>query len=498
MSNKENIDQNSFRNIVKNTSVFGGVQVFNILISILRGKIVAIFLGPSGMGISALLSSTILIIQQISGLGLNFSAVRDISEANAKGDLSKLSILIINVRRLLKITGIIGGLLCISLSSFLSKIAFGNEKYNWSFIFLSAMLFFTTLSNGETSILQGTQQLKKLASSTLIGALFGLIIGIPLYKYWGVQGIVPAMIILSLTTYLTNRYFTRKIQIDKKIVIGYKETYILSKSIISLGIISMIAALIGNLTNYGVNAFISNAGSLNDVGLFQAASSITNQYVAFVFSAMAVDYFPRLSSISYDNAKVREVVNQQSEIVLLIVTPLIVILILTAPLLINIFLSNDFLSTTLIVRWLGFSIIFKAVAFPLGYISFAKGDQKVFFWLEAIYSNAMTLLLNVVFYKFLGLKGLGISFLISYFLYFILINIVVKIRYGFQYNKAFISIFFICFFITSFIFIMSLFLNGILLYSLGTFVLGLLLLYCFKQLDKRINIKGLVKKVANK
>ena len=49
----KNKDENSYRSILKGTSVFGGVQVFQILINMVRGKFVALFLGPDGMGVSA-------------------------------------------------------------------------------------------------------------------------------------------------------------------------------------------------------------------------------------------------------------------------------------------------------------------------------------------------------------------------------------------------------------------------------------------------------------
>lgn len=62
--------ENSYGNILKRISAFGGVQVFNILINIARGKFVALFLGPAGMGISQLLTSSTNTIQQLSSLGL--------------------------------------------------------------------------------------------------------------------------------------------------------------------------------------------------------------------------------------------------------------------------------------------------------------------------------------------------------------------------------------------------------------------------------------------
>ena len=50
--------QSSYRQIMKATSLFGGVQIFQIIISVIRSKFVAILLGPSGMGIVGLLAST--------------------------------------------------------------------------------------------------------------------------------------------------------------------------------------------------------------------------------------------------------------------------------------------------------------------------------------------------------------------------------------------------------------------------------------------------------
>jgi O-antigen/teichoic acid export membrane protein len=98
---------------MKGTTVFGGVHIFNIFISILRGKLVAVFLGPAGMGVSALLSSTITTINLMSGLGLSMGAIRHISIANNDDDIKKLSLVTKIFRRLVLFTGIFGALICI-------------------------------------------------------------------------------------------------------------------------------------------------------------------------------------------------------------------------------------------------------------------------------------------------------------------------------------------------------------------------------------------------
>ena len=199
-------NSNSYRTILKGTALFGGVQVFNIIINLIRGKLVAILLGPDGMGISSLLFASANTIQQFSSLGINLSAVKEISNAKENENTQQISFIIKVIHRLLQITAIIGALFAILFSSQLSIWTFGDESYQWHFIFLSVMIYFTTLSNGELSILQGTHKVKKLAYASIIGSSVGLLIGTPLYYFYHYNGIVPAMIVLSIATYSFYRY----------------------------------------------------------------------------------------------------------------------------------------------------------------------------------------------------------------------------------------------------------------------------------------------------
>ncbi|MDE5806551.1 MAG: hypothetical protein K2H76_00415, partial [Muribaculaceae bacterium] len=49
--------ENSYRSILKGISIFGGVKIFEIFINLVRGKFVAMFLGPNGMGLSSIFSN---------------------------------------------------------------------------------------------------------------------------------------------------------------------------------------------------------------------------------------------------------------------------------------------------------------------------------------------------------------------------------------------------------------------------------------------------------
>ena len=128
-------EENSYRNILKRISAFGGVQLFSILISLVRGKFVAMFLGPEGMGISSLYTSATNSVQQISSLGLNLALVKE--AAAGKDDRERLPHIFSVAIRLITFTALLGGIVCILLSPLLSMWTFGNTDYTVGFVLLS-------------------------------------------------------------------------------------------------------------------------------------------------------------------------------------------------------------------------------------------------------------------------------------------------------------------------------------------------------------------------
>lgn len=405
--------ENSYKGIMKGTALFGGVQVINVLVNIIRGKLVAVILGPDGMGISSILTSASTTIQQFFSFGLNTTAMREISQARESHNHKAQSFIISVFRRLVLYTAIAAILFTVIGYKLLSSFSFGSTEYSWFFLILGFVVFFTLLSNGELTLLQGMREYKRVASCSILGSICGLLVGVPLYYVFGVYGIAPAMLVLAIVVFSYNRYNTSKLDIKPtNVTIG--ETLTKGQNMLVLGLLIMLGAVIGNLSTYGLNAFIRFIGSIEDVGLYSAANSITNQYVGLVFTAMATDYFPRLAGvINNSNTDVNNIVSQEAEIVLLVITPLAMLIMITAPLVIRILLSDEFLAVTDIIRYMGFMVIFKAVCFPLGYVGILKNNRKFYFWTECIWTNVKTFIVFSLFYYYCGINGMGIAALCS-------------------------------------------------------------------------------------
>ena len=75
------------------------------------------------------------------------------------------------------------------------------------------------------------------------------------------------------------------------------------------------------------------------------------------------------------------------------------------------------------VSWGMIGTVFRTLSWCLAFTVLAKGDGKTYLWTE-VASAVINLVLNIVFYRWWGLTGLGIAFLVSYLLYTIIIAVV--------------------------------------------------------------------------
>lgn len=489
-------DKSSYKQMMKATSLFGGVQIFNIIISIIRSKFVAVLLGPAGMGISGLLTSTTGLISGLTNFGLGTSAVKDVAEANATGDENRIATIAVVLRRWVWITGLLGTIITIVFSPWLSQLTFGNKQYTIAFVWLSITLLFQQLSSGQLVLLQGMRKLQYLAKANMTGNVIGLIISLPLYYFFKLDGIIPAIILSSLTAMALSWYFSGKVQIQP-VKVSRNQTLYKGKGMIKLGFMLSLSGLISVGVGYLVRIYISNTGGVNEVGLYNAGFAIINTYVGLVFTAMATDYYPRLAAVSQNNLQAKQLINQQSEIAIIILAPILIVFIIFIHWVVILLYSFKFLSINAMIHWAALGMFFKAVSWSIAFIFVAKGESKLFF-LNELLANFYLLFFSLVGYKIWGLNGLGISFLLTYVIYLIQVFFIAKKKYHFSFNKESLKLFTIQFILALLCFFIVRIFNGFYVYLIGTGLISFSLWYSFKELDKRIGIMNIIKNYARK
>lgn len=488
--NKDN--KSSYRGILKATSLFGGVKVYEILIEIIKSKFIALLLGPTGVGVQGLYTSGTQMIQQLTALGLSQSAVRNVAEANGSGEKDKINRVVCALRKLVWITGILGMITVIAFSPILSESSFGDSTHIWGFVFVSVTLLINQISAGQKVILQGIRKFQYLAKCSAIGVTIGLFVSIPLYYLWGIEAIVPNIIISSFTALLLSWYYSRKIQVDR-VEMNYSEVISLGKTMITMGIAMSLSQLFTSSSAYVLRSFIRYCSGVEYVGLFTAGFLLMGQYTGLVFQAMSTDFYPRLAAVNQDNIKCREIMNYQGEIGLLMLGPLMVICVIFIPIVVQILYSEKFLAVNDYIVWCAVGVIFQMASWSISHIFIAKAESSLFIKNElsvGIYSLGF----NLIGYYLGGLTGLGISFTIKYFFYLIQVYFIARKRYGFSFTRSFGIIFFIeLLFVVAAVFLVTVS-TALIKYVVGSFLCILVCLYSIIELNKKTGmIKFLTK-----
>lgn len=490
-----NQSKHSYRQILKTTSLFSGVQVAGVLISIAKSKFAAIFIGPAGVGIVGLLNSTLNVISGITRFGLDISAVKEIAFFKNK-DPQKVSRIILTVRRLTWLTGLLASIVTITLSSWLSRLVFGNTDYTISFILISVAVLFNQLTTGNLAILQGVRRLKELAKATVWASFVSLLIIIPLYYYFGLKGIVPVIILSSLATFLFSWYFSKKIR-SKKVNTSFKHSIKEGKEMMRLGFLLSLGGFATIITTYAIQVFITNKSGVDEVGFYNAAFIIVNAYVGVVFSAMSKDYFPRLSAIANKTEELIQTVNQQAYVAVLLLLPIIIVFVAFAPFFIELLFSKEFLPILEITTFAILATVFKAVSWCLGYIIVAKGDSKLFIKTE-VFFNLLLFVMSIGGYLYDGLRGVGISYLLYYIIYLVGVKIITSRKYEFQFQKELYTIFSVCIVFCVLTYVSTMFNSNLLKYGLLIVMIVLSSIFTGIQLNKKTDLLSSIKKQNRK
>ena len=409
---------NISRMAMKAMGLFGGVQVMGILCSIIRTKLVALWIGPVGIG---LFNNALEMISTGTNLGIRSSSVRDISQATEGRDTSLVARMISVVRKWSLWLGLAGALLTLSLAPLLSQVTFGDSTHIWGFVVLSIAVLLQALTNGEYAVLQGTARLKRLASVTLWGTIVGLAVSVPLFYILRERSILPSIIAYAVALAAFAWLFRNREYAPVKMT--RRETFDMGKGFVRLGIYMTLGNFASILASYAFNAWLNVNAGTETVGFYQAGYTLINKYTGLILTALGMEYYPRLAKVAESRMRLRAYVSQEINVAIAVMAPVVALFILLREVVVWLLYTPEFNVILTFISWGMIGTVLRTLSWCLAFTILAKGDGKTYLWTE-VASAVINLALNIVFYRWWGLTGLGIAFLVSYLLYTAIVAVV--------------------------------------------------------------------------
>lgn len=424
----------NYKRAAKTTVLFSGVKIVTIIVGIIRSKLAAVLLGPTGVGIISIYNTYLHFVQTGAGLGLSQSAVRDVSEAYEQNDIEKFSRIISLTNRMVIITALLGVVATIIMSPFFSRWGFGNGNYTFSFVLLSLCAGMQIYVENRLAILRGMRQMRSLANSTIIGSITSLIISAPLYYFLRENGIVPVLLLSAFISLVVTNYYVNRISYNK-IKLSFKEMRTEGAPMLKMGIALMMINFLSGIASAIVISYLRGDGGLDIVAFYGTGQTIVNSYFGIVLTAMFTDYYPRICGVYKDNIRLQDEVNAQSKLGLIMVFPLALIFIAFASFFIPILYSDKFLAVAQYTDWALIGTLISVPSNCIAMILLAKQNAKLFTSIS-FSINFLNIFLYIGGYYIGGLVGLGIATTMNVFIQWIVYGIIISKRYNINYTTS--------------------------------------------------------------
>lgn len=408
--------------VLKAIGIFGSVEMLTMFCAVVRTKIAAICIGTAGVGLLGIYSTVIELLSTISQLGLRTTAVRDIASTDLAGRKRIVSV-VLSVGNYLTLAGI---LLSILASPLLSLITFGDYHHFWPFLILAIAVGCNTVISTRSAILQGIQNLKPLARASALSALLSLAVSIPMILVWKMDAIVPVLLTYGLITAFIFLFLSRRHMPGPLPKVSPKEVIDTTADMIRLGAYLTVSGAASWLTSYAIMSYLNHAAGENVVGLYQSGYTLTIKYVGVIFTALAVEYFPRLSAaLSSGKFRGEIMLRHETLISVTVISAVSSLMIAFAPWVVRLLYSSGFEAVVPMVILAAPGVVLRAVSWAMAFVILAKGKGKEFLLTELM-GCAVSFAAMALGYRFFDIPGLGLGFTLWYLLYTLMVWAVTK------------------------------------------------------------------------
>lgn len=480
------LEVSSYREAMKATVLTGMSSILVVVFAMIRSKTIAVFIGPEGIGLFGILNSSITLVTTFSGLGINKSGVRQIAAASASNDSLRISRVIYTLRRTSLISGLIGATLVALFSNFIARITAGSAEYAQYLLILAPMVMISIVNGGQLALLRGLRQILNIARLNIFGAFVGTLTSVPLVILLGIDGIAPALLTTACVSLIASWWFVKRIRVEK-VSLSWDEIGFELFGLLSLGGAFLLTGLMSSVLHVSIRAVLLHASDLYTVGQFVAAAALSHVYADFVLQAMSLDYLPRLTKANSDNLICNRLINEQTEISLLVGAPGVIGFIVLAPSLLPILYSDRFTEAAKVFQWQSLGVIMQLVGWTIGTLFLAKGLRKHYIatmvFLNVVYFTAFYLLTEAF-----GLLGAACSYAIAHAFYLILTYFLVRHITGFNWTRSNVRIILITSFVCSACLGSQAWIDAPWNIIAGVVISGVYALWAYHELCKRLKL----------
>ena len=400
--------------LFKVTSLNSISVLLKIGIGLITSKVLAIFIGPSGMALTGNLRNFLTSTESIATLGFQNGIVKYIVEhkENEEGLKRIISTVFLS---LLTVTLVLSGVLFL-FSSYWNDFIFGKVlEYASIFKILALVLPWYVVTIFLLAVINGLGKFKKVIYINVIGNCLGLVFSVfMVWKFTTFGALLSIIIPPSLLFFVAFYFINKEIQFIKIISFHFFDVQVLKK-LSSYSLMALISSFFGPLVFLAIRNNVISTLGIEQAGYWEAVTRISTYYLMFISTILSVYFLPKLAFATSVKATKNVFWSYYKGILPLFAVGLVVLYFMRF-MLVKLLFTSSFLPVASLFLWQIVGDIFKAASLILGYQFFAKKLTLAFIVTE-IFSLFLMYSFSHYFILLYGLEGIVMAHALTYFIY---------------------------------------------------------------------------------
>jgi PST family polysaccharide transporter len=393
-----------------------------LALSVLAAKAYAVLLGPSGVGLLALMQSVVNLGVMVATGGLVMSTISATASAAARGDRHNERAIARAALVIGLAAGAGGAVLLIVFRQFVADAVLGSGSRTSDVLILALALLLSVAASIQLALLMGLHRIRAVVAVNIGTSLTATGIGVAVVAAFGEAALAPAILVTAISQLGFSRIAIARARRTARE--APSSIAAAAGALLRVGLPVTASQLANNGAQLFVPVLVLAVLGTVEVGYYRAAAAVSISYLTFFLAMLAQDYFPRISG-AVEPAAAAALIERRMRLVVGLGMPIIFALLAAGPLLIDLLYAREFAPAFGVLRWQLAGDLVRLPAWVLAFALLARGKSSVYFGAELI--SGLSLLAGTLLgLTLIGLVGSGVGYAVSQLIYYGVVWLLVR------------------------------------------------------------------------
>lgn len=409
-----------FRGALSSAVLTTAAQASKILVGFAVLKLIALYLGPEGLGRLGHFMSLISILVLLAGGGISHGVIKYAAEY--KGKFFELYRLINTAAGFALAVASTTAILFLCFAKKISGLILGSQDLYWVISILAILQFGYTFNMLFSSFANGLGAVKSFAITQVIGNLSALPVAWYMVSDFGLPGAAVGISLMSVMAFVPAFFIYLKSPLRSRFNIKSMRC-ILFKRLGWFSLMLLVSAVAFPMVEIFIRQRLIDSGGYAQAGSWQAVIRMSSAYLGF-FSVFLASYFMPVVSATERKSEVKKLTLKFAVLMMIGFIFGGGVLYLGRGFFIPLLLSEEFKG---VEEFLIFQLVgdfFKVLAYVIGFVAVAKAATKLYIASEIIQACLFVFLSIYMQHTIGGAEGVTIAYMCATIIYFFVAIIV--------------------------------------------------------------------------